>query len=67
MHNLVFSHHLILDLQEMELLANAMQMWIQLWSEDVDLEKLRRSRNTGSVRQLRDRRRDLYRIEFKNL
>ena len=34
---------------------------------DVDLEKLRRSRNTGSVRQLRDRRRDLYRIEFKNL
>ena len=34
---------------------------------DVDLEKLRRSRNTGSVRQLRDRRRDLYRIEFKNI
>ena len=34
---------------------------------DVDLEILRRSRNTGSVRQLRDRRRDLYRIEFKSL
>ena len=34
---------------------------------DVDLEKLRRSRNAGSVRQLRDRRRDLYRIEFNNL
>ncbi|WCK56378.1 bifunctional GNAT family N-acetyltransferase/carbon-nitrogen hydrolase family protein [Aneurinibacillus sp. Ricciae_BoGa-3] len=34
---------------------------------DVDLEKLRRSRNSGSVRQLRDRRRDLYRIELKNL
>ncbi|MGZ4106186.1 MAG: GNAT family N-acetyltransferase [Tumebacillaceae bacterium] len=30
---------------------------------DVDLEKLRRSRNSGSVRLLRDRRRDLYRIE----
>lgn len=34
---------------------------------DVDLETLRRSRNTGSVRQLRDRRRDLYRVELKNL
>ncbi len=34
---------------------------------DVDLEKLRRSRNSGSMRQLRDRRRDLYRIELKNL
>ncbi|MCQ6273945.1 bifunctional GNAT family N-acetyltransferase/carbon-nitrogen hydrolase family protein [Bacillus sp. V3B] len=34
---------------------------------DVDLEKLRRSRNSGSVRQLRDRRRDLYRIELNNL
>lgn len=34
---------------------------------DVDLEKLRRSRNTGSVRQLRDRRRDLYRIELNDL
>ncbi|WP_018662802.1 bifunctional GNAT family N-acetyltransferase/carbon-nitrogen hydrolase family protein [Heyndrickxia acidiproducens] len=32
---------------------------------DVDLEKLRRHRNSGSVRQLRDRRRDLYRIEMK--
>lgn len=32
---------------------------------DVDLEILRRSRNSGSVRQLRDRRRDLYRIEAK--
>lgn len=34
---------------------------------DVDLETLRRSRSSGSVRQLRDRRRDLYRIELKNL
>lgn len=34
---------------------------------DVDLEKLRRSRNSGSVRQLRDRRRDLYQIELKEL
>ncbi|MED1202614.1 bifunctional GNAT family N-acetyltransferase/carbon-nitrogen hydrolase family protein [Heyndrickxia acidicola] len=33
---------------------------------DVDLEKLRRSRNSGSVRQLRDRRRDLYRIDFNS-
>lgn len=33
---------------------------------DVDLEKLRRSRNSGSVRQLRDRRHDLYRIVTKN-
>jgi predicted amidohydrolase/ribosomal protein S18 acetylase RimI-like enzyme len=34
---------------------------------DVDLETLRRSRNSGSVRQLRDRRQDLYRIELKEL
>ncbi|WHY92361.1 bifunctional GNAT family N-acetyltransferase/carbon-nitrogen hydrolase family protein [Neobacillus cucumis] len=34
---------------------------------DVDLEKLRRSRNSGSLRQLRDRRHDLYRVEWKNL
>ena len=34
---------------------------------DVDLEKLRRSRNSGSVRQLRDRRQDLYRIELTDL
>jgi predicted amidohydrolase/ribosomal protein S18 acetylase RimI-like enzyme len=34
---------------------------------DVDLEKLRRSRKSGSVRQLQDRRHDLYRIEWKNL
>lgn len=34
---------------------------------DVDLEKLRRSRNSGSVRQLHDRRHDLYRIELKDL
>jgi predicted amidohydrolase/ribosomal protein S18 acetylase RimI-like enzyme len=34
---------------------------------DVDLEKLRRSRNSGSVRQLRDRRNDLYRIELKDV
>jgi predicted amidohydrolase/ribosomal protein S18 acetylase RimI-like enzyme len=34
---------------------------------DVDMQKLRRFRNSGSVRQLRDRRRDLYRIELKNL
>ena len=34
---------------------------------DVDLEKLRRSRNSGSARHLRDRRRDLYRIELKSL
>ncbi len=33
---------------------------------DVDLEKLRRARTSGSVRQLRDRRHDLYRIEFRN-
>ncbi|GMA62496.1 carbon-nitrogen hydrolase family protein [Alicyclobacillus fastidiosus] len=34
---------------------------------DVDLEILRRSRNSGSVRQLRDRRRDLYRVQLKDL
>ncbi|MFJ8265744.1 GNAT family N-acetyltransferase [Peribacillus asahii] len=34
---------------------------------DVDLEKLRRSRNSGSLRQLRDRRRDLYRIEWNRI
>jgi predicted amidohydrolase len=33
---------------------------------DVDLEILRRQRKGGSVRQLRDRRRDLYEIRFKN-
>jgi predicted amidohydrolase len=31
---------------------------------EVDLEKLKRSRNSGSLRQLRDRRHDLYRIEW---
>ncbi|MED4963931.1 GNAT family N-acetyltransferase [Heyndrickxia coagulans] len=31
---------------------------------DVDLEKLRRNRNSGSVRQLADRRRDLYQIKI---
>lgn len=34
---------------------------------DVDLEQLRRSRNSGSMSQLRDRRHDLYRVEWKNL
>lgn len=34
---------------------------------DVDLETLRRSRNSGSVRHLRDRRRDLYAVQWKNL
>jgi predicted amidohydrolase/ribosomal protein S18 acetylase RimI-like enzyme len=34
---------------------------------DIDLEKLRRSRTSGSVRQLRDRRHDLYHIQLKNL
>ncbi|MEH7546013.1 bifunctional GNAT family N-acetyltransferase/carbon-nitrogen hydrolase family protein [Neobacillus vireti] len=34
---------------------------------DVDIQKLRRSQKSGSVRQLQDRRRDLYRIEWKNL
>lgn len=34
---------------------------------DVDIEQLRRSRNTESVRQLRDRRRALSRIEYRNL
>ncbi len=33
---------------------------------DVDIEKLRRSRNTESVRQLHDRRRELSRIEYRN-
>lgn len=32
---------------------------------DVDLELLRRSRNSGSVRHLRDRRRDLYEVRWK--
>lgn len=31
---------------------------------DVDLEKLRRLRDEGSVRTFRDRRRDLYRVEW---
>lgn len=34
---------------------------------DVDLETLRRSRNSGSVRHLRDRRRDLYEVRWKKL
>ena len=34
---------------------------------DVDLEQLRRSRKSGSMSQLRDRRHDLYRIERTNL
>lgn len=34
---------------------------------DVDLEILRRSRNSGSVRHLRDRRRDLYEVRLKGL
>ena len=33
---------------------------------DVDLEILRRQRKSGTVRQLRDRRRDLYEIRYKN-
>ncbi|MCU7557321.1 bifunctional GNAT family N-acetyltransferase/carbon-nitrogen hydrolase family protein [Macrococcus capreoli] len=32
---------------------------------DVDLEVLRRGREDGTVRQLRDRRHDLYRVEYK--
>lgn len=32
---------------------------------DVDLEGLRRGREDGTVRQLRDRRHDLYHIQYK--
>ncbi|MFD2670608.1 GNAT family N-acetyltransferase [Marinicrinis sediminis] len=32
---------------------------------DVDLEKISRQRKSGTVRQLRDRRRDLYRIHYR--
>ncbi|MFP3360025.1 hypothetical protein R0K17_22175, partial [Planococcus sp. SIMBA_143] len=32
---------------------------------DVDLEILRRQRQSGTVRQLRDRRKDLYEIHYK--
>ncbi|MCT2535776.1 bifunctional GNAT family N-acetyltransferase/carbon-nitrogen hydrolase family protein [Aquibacillus koreensis] len=34
---------------------------------DVDLEILRRQRRSGTVRQLRDRRRDLFEVKYKNL
>ncbi|MEQ6376892.1 bifunctional GNAT family N-acetyltransferase/carbon-nitrogen hydrolase family protein [Bacillaceae bacterium S4-13-56] len=34
---------------------------------DVDIEILRRQRKSGTVRQLRDRRRDLFEIKFNNL
>lgn len=33
---------------------------------DVDLEILRRQRQSGTVRQLKDRRRDLYSLQYKN-
>lgn len=32
---------------------------------DVDLEILRRQRQNGTVRQLKDRRRDIYHIQYK--
>ncbi|MCM3296590.1 carbon-nitrogen hydrolase, partial [Staphylococcus capitis] len=32
---------------------------------DVDLEILRRQRQDGTVKQLKDRRHDLYRVEYK--
>lgn len=34
---------------------------------DVDLEILRRQRKSGTVRQLRDRRKDLFEIKYKNI
>ena len=32
---------------------------------DVDLEILRRQRQDGTVKQLKDRRHDVYRVEYK--
>ena len=32
---------------------------------DVDLEILRRQRQNGAVRQLKDRRKDIYKIQYK--
>ena len=41
------------------------QMYQAVLIGDVDLEILRRQRQSGTVRQLKDRRKDIYSIKYK--